>query len=72
MIRYEKKTEETTFVLPREGALFLPLNSVDPAVPSLQLHSTFDIDAQRVPPRDATSRPIALGNRSWGSFKNSP
>jgi hypothetical protein len=70
--KVREKTEETTFVLPREGASFLPLDSVDPAVPSLQLHSTFDIDAQRVPPRDATSRPIALGNRSWGSFRNSP
>ena len=50
----------------------LPLDGFGSAVPSPQLHSIFGIGAQRVPPRDATSRLIGFGDRSWDSFKNSP
>ena len=48
----------------------LPLDSVDSAVPSLQLHPVFGIDTERVPPNDAMSRFVGFGDKSWDNLKN--
>lgn len=50
--------------------VLLPLDSVDSAVPSLQLHPVFGIDTERVPPNDAMSRFVGFGDKSWDNLKN--
>lgn len=47
-----------------------PLDGVDSAVSSFQLHSVFGGISKRVPPNDAPSRFIGFGDKSWDNFKN--
>ena len=50
--------------------VLLPLDGVGSAVPSFQLHPVFGIDTERVPPNDAMSRFVGLGDKSWDNLKN--
>ena len=50
----------------------IPLDGVDSAVPSFQLHPVFGAVSNRVPPNNTMSCFIAFGDRSWDTFKNSP
>ena len=48
----------------------LPLDGFGSAVPSFQLYPVFGIDTERVPPNDAMSRFVGLGDKSWDNSKN--
>ena len=47
-----------------------PLDGIGSSVPSLQLHPVFGAASNRVPPGNAMSCFVGLGNKSWGNFKN--
>lgn len=47
-----------------------PLDGFGSAVPSLQLHPVFGAASNRVPPGDAMSRFVGLGDKSWDNSKN--
>ena len=47
-----------------------PLDGFGSAVPSFQLYPVFGIDTERVPPNDAMSRFVGLGDKSWDNSKN--
>ena len=47
----------------------LPLDGVDSAVPSLQLHPVFGAVSSQVPPGDTMSCFVSFGDKSWGSLK---
>ena len=48
----------------------LPLDGVDSAVPSLQLHPVFGAVSDRVPPSNTMSCFIAFGDKSRDNLKN--
>ena len=48
----------------------LPLDGFGSVVPSFQLHRTFGIDAERVPPNDAMSCFVGFGDKIWDNLKN--
>ncbi len=48
----------------------LPLDGFSSAVPSFQLHPVFGAVSNRVPPGNAMSCFVGLGNISWDNFKN--
>lgn len=48
----------------------LPLDGFGSSVPSLQLHPVFGAVSSRVPPGDAMSCFVGLGDKSWDNFKN--
>ena len=48
----------------------LPLNGSGFAALSFQLLQVFGGISKRVPPNDATSHLVCLGNKSWDNFKN--
>ena len=47
-----------------------PLDGVDSAVPSFQLHPVFGAVSNRVPPGNAMSCFVGPGDKSWDNFKN--
>ena len=47
-----------------------PLDGFDSAVPSFQLRPVFGAVSNRVPPGNAMSRFVGLGDKSWDNFKN--
>ena len=47
-----------------------PLDGFSSAVPSFQLHPVFGSVSSRVPPGNAMSCFVGLGDKSWDSFKN--
>ena len=47
-----------------------PLDSFGSAVPSFQLHPVFGAVSNRVPPGNAMSCFVGLGDKSWDNFKN--
>lgn len=47
-----------------------PLGGLGSAVPSFQLHPVFDAVSNRVPPGNAMSCFVGLGDKSWDNFKN--
>lgn len=46
-----------------------PLDGVDSAVPSLQLHPVFGAVSSQVPPGDTMSCFVSFGDKSWDSLK---
>ena len=48
----------------------LPLDGIDSAVPSLQLHPVFGAVSSQVPPGDIMSCFVSFGDKSWDNFKN--
>ena len=48
----------------------LPLDGFGSAVPSFQLHPVFGAVSNRVPPGNAMSCFVGLGDKSWDNFKN--
>lgn len=48
----------------------LPLDGFSVAVPSFQLHPVFGAVSNRVPPGNAMSCFVGLGDKSWDNFKN--
>ena len=51
-------------------AELFPLDGIDSAVPSFQLHPVFGAVSNRVPPGDAMSRFVGFGDKSWDNSKN--
>lgn len=51
-------------------SVLYPLNDFGSAVPSFQLHPVFGAVSNRVPPGNAMSCFIGLGDKSWDNFKN--
>ena len=51
-------------------SVLLPLDGFSSAVPSFQLHPVFGSVSSRVPPGNAMSCFVGLGDKSWDSFKN--
>ena len=49
--------------------VLLPLDGVDSAVPSLQLHPVFGAVSSQVPPGDTMSCFVSFGDKSWDSLK---
>ena len=47
-----------------------PLDGFGSAVPSFQLHPVFGAVSNRVPPGNAMSCFVGLGDKSWDNFKN--
>lgn len=58
-----------TILFYRTSVLF-PLDGFGSAVPSFQLHPVFGAVSSRVPPGDAMSRFVGLGDKSWDNSKN--
>ena len=54
----------------RSQFLLLPLDGFGSAVPSFQLHPVFGTVSNRVPPGNAMSCFVGLGDKSWDNFKN--
>ena len=50
--------------------VLLPLDGFGSAVPSFQLHPVFGAVSNRVPPGNAMSCFVGLGDKSWDNFKN--
>lgn len=48
-----------------------PLDGSGSVVPSFRLHPVFDAVSSRVPPGNATSCFVGLGDKGWDNFKNS-
>ena len=48
----------------------LPLDGFGSAVPSFQLHPVFGAVSNRMPPGNAMSRFVGLGDKSWDNIKN--
>lgn len=51
-------------------SVLLPLDGFSSAVPSFQLHPVFGSVSNRVPPGNAMSCFVGLGDKSWDNFKN--
>ena len=47
-----------------------PLDGFGSVVPSFQLHPVFGVVSNRVPPGNAMSCFVGLGDKSWDNFKN--
>ena len=58
-----------TILFYRTSVLF-PLDGFGSAVPSFQLHPVFGTVSNRVPPGNAMSCFVGLGDKSWDNFKN--
>ena len=54
----------------RSQFLLLPLDGFGSAVPSFQLHPVFGAVSNRVPPGNAMSCFVGLGDKSWDNSKN--
>ena len=50
--------------------LLFPFDGFGSAVPSFQLHPVFGAVSNRVPPGNAMSCFVGLGDKSWDNFKN--
>ena len=50
--------------------VLLSLDDFGSAVPSFQLHPVFGAVSNRVPPGNAVSYFVGLGDKSWDNFKN--
>ena len=53
-----------------KGYLLLPLDGFGSAVLSFQFHPVFGAVSNRVPPGNAMSCFVGLGDKSWDNFKN--
>ena len=73
-IQVPRRGRETKTPLINRGAKvnvsLLPLNGSGFAAWSFQLHPVFGGISKRVPPNDAASHFICLGDKSWDNFKN--
>lgn len=67
-IRLKPCPLSNTILFYRTYVLF-PLDGVDSAVPSLQLHPVFGAVSSQVPPGDTMSCFVSFGDKSWDSLK---
>ena len=73
MTLVRNETQQHTAALKNAGqnpVSLLPLDGFSSAVPSFQLHPVFGAVSNRVPPGNAMSCFVGLGDKSWDNFKN--
>ena len=73
MTLVRNETQRHSATLKRAGQSpvgLLPLDSVASAVSSFQLRPVFGAATERVPPGNAMSRFVGVGDKSWDNFKN--
>ena len=71
LVRNETLEHSTAFKRAGQSPIGLfPLDGFSSAVPSFQLRPVFGAVSNRVPPGNAMSRFVGLGDKSWDNFKN--